>query len=67
MKAQLKGFVKRTAEKDTPQKDQVRRETVKFICSHFINLKHLEKGRVLGESGSYLGEVSKVINNYQIF
>lgn len=32
-----------------------------------INLKHLEKGRVLGESGSYLGEVSKVINNYQIF
>lgn len=32
-----------------------------------ISLKHLEKGRVLGESGSYLGEVSKVINNYQIF
>lgn len=39
MKLTLKGFVKRTAEKDTPQKDQVRNETVKFIASHFINLK----------------------------
>ena len=38
MKAQLKGFVKRTAEKETPQKDMVRMETVKFICSHLTKL-----------------------------
>lgn len=39
MRGTLKGFVKRTKEKDTPQKDVVRRETVKFICDHFIKLK----------------------------
>jgi hypothetical protein len=32
-----------------------------------ISLKHLEKGRALGGSGSYPGGVSRVINNYQIF
>lgn len=32
-----------------------------------INLRHLEDGRVLGESGCYLGEVPKVINNYSIY
>jgi len=39
MKANLKGFVQRSKEKETPQKDMVRMETVKFISSHFIKLK----------------------------
>lgn len=32
-----------------------------------INLRHLEEGRVLGESGVYLKEADKVINNYSIY
>lgn len=39
MRATLKGFVKRTKEKETPQKDVVRRETVKYICDYFIGKK----------------------------
>jgi hypothetical protein len=39
MRATLKGFVKRTKEKVTEQKDMVRRETVKFVCDYFLQKK----------------------------
>lgn len=32
-----------------------------------INLKHLEDGRVLGQSGCYLRAADKVINQYDIY
>lgn len=37
MKPTLKGFVARTKNKETPQKDKIRRETVKFICQELMS------------------------------
>jgi hypothetical protein len=39
----------------------------KVLNIYPINLRHLEDGRVLGESGVYLKDADKVINNYSIY
>lgn len=39
----------------------------KILNIYPINLKHLEEGRVLGESGVYLRDADKVIDNYSIY